>query len=93
MTTLLSQPPAQTPEPVDVRRDLVDALRLDLVGPRKGSALENEVLPQAPSRWSYLTGFLVPLEASVQIRSRRFAAKLAAHFRKLTEIGHFRKIE
>ncbi len=33
------------------------------------------------------------VEAGVLIRSHRFAAKLAAHFRKLTEIGHFRKIE
>jgi hypothetical protein len=49
--------------PVDVRRGLVDALRIDLVGPENGSDLEAEVLPQAPSRW-YLTGFLVPLEAS-----------------------------
>src|SRR5271166_2753040 len=48
--------------PVEVRRGLVDALKLDLVGPENGSVLEAEVLPQAPSRW-YLTGFLVPLEA------------------------------
>ena len=42
---------------------LVNALRLDLVGPENDSELATEVLPQAPSRW-YLTGFLVPLEAS-----------------------------
>ncbi len=48
--------------PVDVRRGLVDALRIDLVGPENGSELEAEVLPQAPSRW-YLSGFLVLLEA------------------------------
>ena len=48
--------------PFDVRSRLVEALRLDLVGPEKGSELEAEVLPQAPSRW-YLTGFLVPLDA------------------------------
>jgi hypothetical protein len=47
---------------VEMRQYLVDALRLDLIGPDNGTALENEVLPQAPSRW-YLTGFLVPLEA------------------------------
>lgn len=47
---------------VDVRRSLMDTLRLDLVGPENGSALEREVLLQAPSRW-YLMGFLVPLEA------------------------------
>ncbi|MBX5495627.1 MAG: helicase, partial [Bryobacteraceae bacterium] len=47
---------------VDVRERLVDALRLDLVGPSDGLGDAAEVLPQAPSRW-YLTGFLVPLEA------------------------------
>jgi len=49
-------------KPVEVRGQLVEALRLDLVGPDNGSDLEAEVLTQAPSRW-YLTGFLVPLEA------------------------------
>jgi hypothetical protein len=48
--------------PVEVRQELVNALKLDLVGPEKGSELEDEILPQAPSRW-YLTGFLVPSEA------------------------------
>ena len=43
---------------VEIRNDWVDILELDLVGPRAGSN-ENEVLPQAPSRW-YLTGFLLP---------------------------------
>ncbi len=52
----------------EIREKLLNALRLDLLGPGKGSALENEVLPQAPSRW-YLTGFLVPLEADVHQRS------------------------
>ncbi len=45
-----------------VRSRLVDALRLDLVGPSDNLGDPSEVLPQAPSRW-YLTGFLVPLEA------------------------------
>jgi len=49
-------------EPIEVRSQLVDALRLDLVGPDDGSDPEAEVLTQAPSRW-YLAGFLVPLEA------------------------------
>src|SRR5271165_6780814 len=49
-------------KPVEVRGQLVDALRLDLVGPDDGSELEAEILPQAPFRW-YLTGFLVHLEA------------------------------
>ena len=48
---------------VEVRTKLIDALRLDLVGPSDGLGDTNEVLPQAPSRW-YLTGFLVPLEAA-----------------------------
>ena len=44
----------------DVRGFLIDALRLDLVGPRPGdAALAHERLPFAPSRW-YLTGFLAP---------------------------------
>ncbi|MGE5489488.1 MAG: helicase, partial [bacterium] len=47
---------------VEVREKLVDAVRLDLVGPGDGLGDAAEVLPQAPSRW-YLTGFLVPLEA------------------------------
>ncbi len=50
-------------KPVDVRTQLIEAIRLDLVGPENGSDLEREVLSQAPSRW-YLTGFLVPLEAA-----------------------------
>jgi len=48
--------------PVEVRRELADALKLDLVGPSERLGSPNEVLPQAPSRW-YLTGFLVPLDA------------------------------
>lgn len=50
--------------PVEVRRQLVDALRLDLIGPDAARNLgtSDEVLSQAPSRW-YLTGFLVPTDA------------------------------
>jgi hypothetical protein len=55
-------------KPVDVRSQLVDALRLDLIGPENGTDLDGEVLPQAPSRW-YLTGFLAPLEASESQKS------------------------
>ena len=51
-----------------IREELVRSLDLDLVGPSKGHALENEVLPQSPSRW-YLTGFLVPLEAGENQRA------------------------
>ena len=49
-------------QPVQVRDHLVDVLARDLVG-----AEPNEVLSVAPSRW-YLTGFLVPHEAPVEIR-------------------------
>jgi hypothetical protein len=56
------------PRPVDVRADLLRALELDLVGPTKGSPLEEEVLPQAPSRW-YLTGFLVPTDTGEEQRA------------------------
>ena len=56
-------PPAQAP-PVDspeVRERLVEALRLDLVGPPADHALAAERLPGwvRPSNW-YLTGFLIP---------------------------------
>ncbi|MGA2500838.1 MAG: helicase, partial [Tepidisphaeraceae bacterium] len=47
---------------VEIRRQLVEALRLDLIGPGGGLGKSDEILPQSPSRW-YLTGFLVPLEA------------------------------
>ncbi|MBK8257913.1 MAG: helicase [Polyangiaceae bacterium] len=50
----------------DVRHQLLEALRLDLVGPRTGdathSAFQEEELPTAPSTW-YLTGFLIPKDA------------------------------
>ena len=49
--------------PVEVRAQLVDALRLDLVGPEDGLGDAQEILPQRPSTW-YMTGFLVSLEAS-----------------------------
>ncbi len=55
---------------VEVRERLVQALRLDLVGPRPGLGDPEERLPgwERPSRW-YLTGFLVPMEAPVEARS------------------------
>jgi hypothetical protein len=55
--------------PVEVRAQLTDALRLDLVGPGEVLGADShmlgnasEILPQRPSTW-YLTGFLVPLDA------------------------------
>ena len=49
---------------LEVRSQLVNALRLDLVGPdpTRKLGVPDEILPQSPSRW-YLTGFLVPLDA------------------------------
>jgi len=49
---------------VEIRSQLVDALRLDLIGPDSVRNLgsPDEILTQAPSRW-YLTGFLVPTDA------------------------------
>ena len=52
----------------EVRSKLVEALRLDLVGPGTNLGDPQEVLPQAPSRW-YLTGFLVPLGAKPEQRT------------------------
>jgi hypothetical protein len=51
-----------------VRSKLVDALKLDLVGPEAELGDPAEVLPQSPSRW-YLTGFLAPLDAPPEQRS------------------------
>ncbi len=47
--------------PLEVRARLVEALRLDLVGPWVGHSLAEERLPGwvRPSNW-YLTGFLIP---------------------------------
>jgi hypothetical protein len=53
---------------VEVRSKLVEALRLDLVGPGITLGNPTEVLTQAPSRW-YLTGFLVPLGAKAEQRT------------------------
>ncbi|HUQ70724.1 MAG TPA: DISARM system helicase DrmA [Planctomycetaceae bacterium] len=54
-------------ESVEVREQLADALKLDLVGPSMRLGALDEILPQAPSRW-YLTGFLVPSEAEAEQR-------------------------
>ncbi len=56
---------------VEVRQQLVEALRLDLIGPDAIERLgtPDEVLPQSPSRW-YLTGFLVPLDAGEEQRAQ-----------------------
>jgi hypothetical protein len=55
---------------VEVRQQLVEALRLDLIGPDpvRNLGAPDEALPQSPSRW-YLGGFLVPLDAAEEQRS------------------------
>lgn len=53
--------------PLEVRQELVDALRLDLTGPTGPLGNHNELLTQTPSRW-YLTGFLVPTDADEEQR-------------------------
>ena len=47
-----------------VRDHLVTALNTDLIGPFKS----DEIIPTPPSRW-YLTGFLVPKDASLEQRT------------------------
>lgn len=45
-----------------IRTSLVDALRLDLIGPDNNHPFALEVLPDRPQQW-YATGFLVPVDA------------------------------
>jgi hypothetical protein len=52
----------------EVRSQLVEALRLDLVGPDNAHAFAHELLPDAPSRW-YMCGFLVPSSAPTEQKS------------------------
>ena len=61
-----SGPPANS---VEVRERLIEALKLDLVGPWAGHALAKERLPGwvRPSNW-YLTGFLIPSDTPVDQR-------------------------
>ena len=56
--------------PVEVRRNLVEALELDLVGPGPGHELADERLSFAepPSKW-YLTGFLIPADTPSELRA------------------------
>lgn len=51
-----------------IRGELVEALRLDLVGPANDHGFAHELLPQSPRRW-YLTGFLVPTQADQHFKS------------------------
>jgi len=55
--------------PAEVRTHLIDALQLDLVGPTPDDLVHaEEIIPQPPSKW-YLTGFLVPYDAPMEMRS------------------------
>lgn len=58
------------PPPIsaEVRAKLVEALKLDLVGPWPGHPFASELLPETPTRW-YLTGYLVPEAAPVEHKS------------------------
>ncbi len=58
----------------EVRSKLVDALKLDLVGPSNNLGNPDEALPQSPSRW-YLTGFLVPIGAERDQRTDEAATE------------------
>lgn len=53
---------------VEIRNQLVEALRLDLIGPDNGHACAHELLSDLPSRW-YLTGYLVPANADEKHRT------------------------
>ena len=59
---------------VEVRSELVKALKLDLVGPAENLGNPEEILPQGPSRW-YLTGFLVPIGAERSQRADETASE------------------
>ncbi len=73
----LASPPSKALTPALVRTRLVDALRLDLVGPTPDDALHaEEVLPEAPSKF-YLTGFLVPHEGARQANEDETDEQLA----------------
>lgn len=57
-----------TMDSTQVRGQLVEALRLDLIGPDNDHAFAHELLPESPTRW-YLTGFLVPCHAPEEQRT------------------------
>lgn len=64
---------AVTMDSTMVRAELVEALRLDLIGPDNDHAFAHELLPESPTRW-YLTGFLVPRHAPEEQRTDPQAA-------------------
>ncbi len=60
------EPAAMTSK--DVREKVVEAIRLDVVGPDNQHAFARELLQDSPSRW-YLTGYLVPTDAPTEQKS------------------------
>ncbi len=52
---------------VEIRKEILDTLRLDLVGPDNDHAFARELLPESPIRW-YLTGLLAPTTAPLSQR-------------------------
>src|SRR6266567_6742969 len=59
--------------PSEDRSEMVEALKLDLVGPDNAHAFARELLPDAPSRW-YMCGFLVPSSAPTEQKSDETSA-------------------
>jgi len=57
-----------SPTSEQIRARLVEALRLDLVGPTNDHAFASELLPESPRRW-YLTGYLVPTTLPSETKS------------------------
>ena len=53
---------------VEVRQQIEDTLRLDLVGPDNDHAFSKELIPESPTRW-YLCGFLMPKDTPAEQRS------------------------
>lgn len=52
---------------LQARAQLLETLRLDLIGPSNDHAFASELLPEPPTRW-YLTGFLTPTDAPMAQR-------------------------
>lgn len=61
-------PTPESPTSESIRSTLAQALELDLVGPGNEHVFARELLPEPPSRW-YPTGFLVPSDAPVEMRT------------------------